>query len=53
MLENSLDDSEFMSYVCSRFAKYEVNRKEVERLIEGHKTVVEKVMDFVINRWDQ
>ncbi|PIC88443.1 hypothetical protein CSV71_15065 [Sporosarcina sp. P21c] len=53
MIETALNDSEFMEYVSSRFAGYERNQREVRRVLEGSKTVVEKVMDFVINRWDK
>lgn len=52
VIETSLNDSEFMLYVCGRFHGFKDNEKEIRRLIEGHRTVLDRVVDFVIKKWD-
>lgn len=52
VIETGLDDSEFILYVCSKFHGFVDNEKEIRRLIEGHRTVLDRVVDFVIKKWD-
>lgn len=52
LTETSLNDFEFMFYVCGKFRGFIDNEKEIRRLIEGHRTIAEKVVDFVIKKWD-